>query len=81
MPQKNNVLRYLSGIPHKTAANLGKRMKPHVKTATTRIQDMPTSAFNRRREETTFKRESISYMTKDWLEWKATERGFAYDTK
>ena len=39
------------------------------------MQNMPTGAFTRRREETRFKRESSSNMATEWLEWKAAERG------
>ena len=39
------------------------------------MQDMPTGAFTRRKEETGFKRESTSKITTEWLEWKAHEAG------
>ena len=39
------------------------------------MQDMPTGAFTRRREENGFKRKSSSKMATEWLEWKAHEEG------
>ena len=39
------------------------------------MQDMPTGAFTRRREESGFKRESSSKMATEWLEWEAQNRG------
>jgi len=38
------------------------------------MQNMPTGAFTRRREETGFKRESSSKMATEWLEWEAERR-------
>ena len=39
------------------------------------MQNMPTSAFTRRREETGFKKESSVKMATEWLEWVASQRG------
>jgi len=38
------------------------------------MQDMPTGAFTRRREETGFKKESSIKMATEWLEWEAEKR-------
>jgi len=39
------------------------------------MQDMPTGAYTRRREETGFKKESSIKLATEWLEWEAESRG------
>ena len=41
------------------------------------MQDAPTGPFTRRREESSFKKESSVRMADEWLAWEAKQRGIA----